>query len=201
MAEAEDYRRTYGLIRRQFPDAKFVANTKATASSFCRWLGWEERAVDVIYNGYDFSEMTPAIGARANIRRDLGIPLEAYVFGGVFRMSEEKRPFLWLRIADEISRKYDGEVHFVIVGDGPLFETVLRRLAEHPQPNVHVVGRKSNIADWCDFDGRVSLNFESRRHGQRSDRGSVVWITGHLLQSWRPRRNFDIRSDRFLSRR
>ena len=137
-------------MRRQFPDAKFVANTKATASAFCRWLGWEERAVDVIYNGYDFSRMTPATGARVNIRRDLGIPLEAYVFGGVFRMSEEKRPFLWLRIADEISRKCNAEVHFVIVGDGPLFETILRRLAEHPQPNVHVVGRKSNIEDWYD---------------------------------------------------
>jgi glycosyltransferase involved in cell wall biosynthesis/Tfp pilus assembly protein PilF len=174
VALAEVYRETYRVIRRQFPDAKFVANSKMIASTFSRWLGWEEHAVDVIYNGFDFSTMTPARGARARIRRDLGIPLEAYVFGGVFRMSEEKRPFLWLDIAEEISRKCNREVHFVIVGDGPLLETIRRHLVEHPQPNVHIVGRKNNIADW--YESMDAFLLTSRVEGMSNAVIEAQWF-------------------------
>src|SRR3712207_5432394 len=70
------------------------------------------------------------------------------VFGSVFRFTEEKRPFLLIDMAAEISSRAARPPHFVIVGDGPLLEPVRVYVEQSGLRNVALVGRKSDVHDW-----------------------------------------------------
>ena len=60
---------------------------------------------------------------REAVRRELKIPLEATVIGSVCRLSPQKNPLDWMRIAGMVSREYS-DVYFLLVGDGPLRKQV-----------------------------------------------------------------------------
>lgn len=146
--EAERLRRAYRVMRDSPVPPRFLANTSAAALAYTEWLGWPQGSVGVIQNGYDFSGLKASPGAREDLRARLGIPPEAFVFGAVIRMSEEKRPFLWCDIAARISEVAGASVHFVIVGDGPLWAPVQRYVQERGLSNVHLAGRQSAVMDW-----------------------------------------------------
>jgi glycosyltransferase involved in cell wall biosynthesis len=147
-SEAEQVRSAYQSIRTHFPASTLLANSSETAATYARWLAWPEGSVGTINNGFDFSKMQPLPNARERIRRDLGIPADARVFGSVIRMSEEKRPFLWLDIASRISQRAKRPCHFILVGDGPLLDPVQAAAAQMSDVTVHVVGRKTDVPDW-----------------------------------------------------
>jgi glycosyltransferase involved in cell wall biosynthesis len=79
-------------------------------------------------------------------RESLGIPQDAAVVGSAFRMSEEKRPLLWVEAAAEVARR-DGRAHFVVYGDGPMRSDMLdlarqRGIADR----LHLPGPEDDIA-------------------------------------------------------
>ena len=57
--------------------------------------------------------------AVAASRSRLGIPADAPVVGSIFRLNEEKRPFLWIETAREVA-ELRPDCHFVIFGAGPM---------------------------------------------------------------------------------
>ena len=148
LLEAERQRLCYRVLRQNLPQIGFFANSRATAKAYQDWLGWEDDAVGVIYNGFDFAANQPSPGARRTVRAALNIPDEAFVFGGVGRMSEEKRPFLWCDLAARILAATDASCHFILVGDGPLLEPVRAHAARLHALNIHIVGRQENLPDW-----------------------------------------------------
>jgi glycosyltransferase involved in cell wall biosynthesis len=66
-------------------------------------------------------------------RRQLGIPEEAVVVGTFARMHPQKRPLDVVRLAERMAGY---NVHFLLVGGGPMDDAVDRELSRRPHPNV-----------------------------------------------------------------
>lgn len=103
------------------PGVTLLNNSAAGARAYEKWIGLPDGTIRVVHNGFDFE---PAAISRYRKGRDdyrsrHGIPGAAPLFGTVIRMTEEKRPFLWLEIAAAVRRQIP-EALFLVVGDGPL---------------------------------------------------------------------------------
>ena len=66
-------------------------------------------------------------------RRQLGIPLEAVVVATFARLHPQKRPFDVIRLARRMANR---NLHFLLVGGGPLDHAIDRELARRPLHNV-----------------------------------------------------------------
>jgi glycosyltransferase involved in cell wall biosynthesis len=104
------------------PNVRFLNNSEAGAKDYMRWLGLNSMNVVVVRNGFDLEHL-PLPKKRAQLRDEyrerLGIPRDAFVVGVIMRISEEKRPLLWMQIAERLARRMP-DVHFLVVGDGPM---------------------------------------------------------------------------------
>jgi glycosyltransferase involved in cell wall biosynthesis len=117
-------------------------NSEAGAASYAEWLGLAPGTIKVIHNGLD-PQAWPARTAdeAASWRAAHSVAANAPVVIGVFRLSEEKRPLLWLEVARLASARAP-LTRFLLVGDGPMrgavdarigelgLETTVRRLGE-----------------------------------------------------------------------
>jgi glycosyltransferase involved in cell wall biosynthesis len=98
-------------------DAIILNNSHAGANDYARWLGCHSERIDVIHNGFEFPEDIRS--HRPTARVELGFGDENVVLGGILRFSEEKRPDLWLEVADRFVRA-DPKHRAVAFGDGPM---------------------------------------------------------------------------------
>ena len=140
-------------------------NSRAGANDYAEWLGIEPERVEVVYNGIDFDRLDRGLDPQETLRarRELGIPDGVRVLGGVYRMSEEKRPLLWLDVAAAVSRQ-DDSVHFVICGDGPMSDEMRNYAAALGiADRVHMPGAQANIGAWYKMMDVVMLT--SRHEG------------------------------------
>jgi glycosyltransferase involved in cell wall biosynthesis len=72
----------------------------------------------VIYNGLDLARVRrPAPEEVARFRQDHGIAPDALLIGGMFRLSPEKRPLLWLEVAALVASQQPDAV-FLLFGEG-----------------------------------------------------------------------------------
>jgi len=126
---------------------KYSSNSMLTGKAYASILEKPSNSVSTVYNGVDPSLLSPNINLVKEIKEQLGIETRSSVVGTVFRMSEEKRPFLWVDVAERISEKM-GNVHFVIVGSGPLENTLIEYIEGKELKNIHLVGKQENVADW-----------------------------------------------------
>ncbi|HEY2250420.1 MAG TPA: glycosyltransferase [Planctomycetaceae bacterium] len=94
---------------------RLVGNSQSVAD-FYRDLGVPAEKLAVVPNGIDLPEI--ATSARAELRRELGIPEQSQAIGFVGRLARQKRvkDLIW---AFELIRVMHREVVFVIAGDGP----------------------------------------------------------------------------------
>jgi glycosyltransferase involved in cell wall biosynthesis/Tfp pilus assembly protein PilF len=147
------------------PSVVLSNNSRAGADDYAEWLGLNPASVEVVYNGIDFDRLKSDASAEATVRarEELGIPDGAPVLGGVFRMSEEKRPLLWVEVAALVAAE-NPAVHFVICGDGPMRDEMLNLAAERGiSDRVHMPGAQPNIGSWFKMMDLVMLT--SRHEG------------------------------------
>jgi len=107
------------------PRVVFVNNSHAGAEDYAQWLGLPAGRIAVLRNGF----VPLGAGRREAWRSRLGIPLQAPVVGGLFRLAPEKRPLLWVETAAALARRFPA-MHFVVFGEGPLrkrMESLVRR--------------------------------------------------------------------------
>jgi len=78
---------------------------------------------------FDETRVMEYRAARGSYLRRYGIADGVPVIGTVSRLSEEKRPFLWLSVAAEVRRLLP-DAHFLVVGDGPLRAALESRAGE-----------------------------------------------------------------------
>jgi glycosyltransferase involved in cell wall biosynthesis len=108
-------------------------------------------------NGVDTQAFQPRPRAAGGLRDELGIPADAPLLGFVGRLSPEKGPTVFVRAALLLHSRVP-EVHFVMVGDGPL-EPELRALAERfgLAGRLHFAGlRRDMAAVYSELDVVVS---------------------------------------------
>jgi glycosyltransferase involved in cell wall biosynthesis len=126
----------------------FSANSKIAARSYEEWIGTKKLKVETVYNGLNVEKLKVTID-RDSMKRKLDIPSDSLIVGSIYRISDEKRPFLWVEIAKEVNRKFNKKVHFVLVGDGPL-RTQVEELVESKNLGeyIHLVGRQDDVSNW-----------------------------------------------------
>lgn len=101
--------------------------------------GWENRGVHLLYCGIDLSLFQGEVD-RAAVRRELGIPGEAFVIGHVGRFVEPKNHQFIVKIATEVIKQEPAAV-FLLIGDGEL------------RPAIEAQVRAAGLADRFVFAG------------------------------------------------
>jgi glycosyltransferase involved in cell wall biosynthesis len=131
------------------PNVTMINNSEAGARAYEAWLDLPRETIGVVRNGFAFSEDEVAAhrAARGKYRERMGIPHSAPVIGGIMRLSEEKRPDMWLEIA-ALVRAALPDVHFLVVGDGPLRKTLEKRANKNDLAGcVHFTGHLRDALD------------------------------------------------------
>jgi glycosyltransferase involved in cell wall biosynthesis len=120
-------REGYRYLARQ-KSVILVSNSYAGAGAYEKWLGLERGRVKVIHNGLNFNvaALFSIKASRNRIRSELGLDSAIPVVGLVSRLSEEKRPLLWLEIAACVRQQLP-DVKFLIAGDGVQMQLVRER--------------------------------------------------------------------------
>ncbi len=123
-------REGYRWLLRQ-PGVIALNNSKAGARSYEEWLSLPAGTIQVIRNGFEFNEETLHIHriSRTSYRQRFGISENVLLVGTVIRLTEEKRPMLWLEIACAVREELP-DVRFLMVGDGALMSDVAARVVE-----------------------------------------------------------------------
>lgn len=113
------------------PEVVFINNSVAGMEDYARWLGLPAARFRVVYNGI---AAPPPGETNSNmverLRARLGIPPDAFLVGGMFRLSEEKNPMLWLEAAVALLAMSDN-YRFVVFGEGPLRTEMERFISGH----------------------------------------------------------------------
>ena len=123
-----------------------------------RHVGRSDR-MKVIFNGVDTLNIRKTAVLSMISRRDVGIPEDAYVIGMVGRISPQKAPDVFVRMAAEVVKKIP-KAWFVIVGDGEQKEEILA-LAEQLgiADRLTITGWTENPIDYMKlFDQAVLLS-------------------------------------------
>lgn len=141
------FRATYRLLARA-PEVTLVANSRAGAQDYARWLGIDPARVLVVHNGVPLPDRALDAAERRARRRALGVPDDAFVVVGVLRLSAEKRPLDFVAALREAARQVPALRAFH-VGVGPLGDEVRRAAADLGERLV-LLGRQPEPARWLE---------------------------------------------------
>ncbi|MGW2025740.1 glycosyltransferase [Streptomyces decoyicus] len=119
-----------------------VAVSDTVAARLRRW-GVPEQRIHVVPNGIEAHRFAFDPAARALVRTRLGLPLDAFVVGGVGRLVPGKRFDVLVRAVTQLPG-----VHLLLAGAGPERE-MLRRMAEQfgSGDRIHLLGERDGAAD------------------------------------------------------
>lgn len=97
-----------------------------------------------VHSGVDLTKFEGAVNKREQ-KTALGVPPEAPLVSTVGRMSEQKGPLDFVRVAARL-HQVNPEAHLVWVGDGPLEESARKLSAElGVQDALHFVGQRNDV--------------------------------------------------------
>lgn len=117
-------RAAYQVLARH-PEIVFVNNSAVGARDYEAWIGLVEGRFSVLYNGVEVeSTGPPSPQQRTEARASLGFPQEGRIIGTLIRLNREKRPLLWLAVADRCLQRHP-DLRFLVAGDGPMRDTIL----------------------------------------------------------------------------
>jgi glycosyltransferase involved in cell wall biosynthesis len=101
----------------------------------------------LIRSGIEIEGYRDVALTRAEARRRIGVPEDAFVFGTVGRLSPQKAPLDLLAGFERVAA-HRPETHLVFVGDGPLRGDVeARAAAAGLTARVHLLGLRRDVAD------------------------------------------------------
>jgi glycosyltransferase involved in cell wall biosynthesis len=124
------------------PRVVLAGNSHAANRDYAAWIGPGAGTVHTVPNAIDAAGCEPPdFEQSAALRAALGIAGGAPLIIGVFRLSEEKRPFDFLEVCRRVRRALPA-LRVLIVGEGPLRERLSREL----EPWAALLGRRSDVA-------------------------------------------------------
>jgi glycosyltransferase involved in cell wall biosynthesis len=110
------------------PNVQLLANSRAGAADYARWVGISDSRFHVIPNGVDIERMElPSATQRNGIRQQLRLGTGQPILVGVFRLAPEKQPLLFLDVVARARRQVP-ELKAAIVGVGELADRVRREI-------------------------------------------------------------------------
>ena len=104
-------------------------NSEAGAQSYRNWLNSNEHWFPVLHNGTSFGELIDHLDDAEVLKLNEYIQWKngRIAIGSVFRFVPEKRPLLWVDVANNLL-KSRSDVCFVMVGNGALYEEVIEKV-------------------------------------------------------------------------
>ena len=125
---------------------RVLANSHSGAASYAAWIGMPEDAIHVVLNGLRGEDLPqPTAAARAAARRAFGLPEDASVVGGAFRLDTEKQPEVFLDVVRRAAADVKA-LHVLIAGTGPLesrMREIIRR--EGMDGYVRLLGPRTDV--------------------------------------------------------
>lgn len=109
-----------------------------------------EDKLQVIFNGVDIEAYENGVHGAVK-RKDLNIPEDAFVVGMVGRMSPQKAPDVFIKMAKLVKAKIPN-AHFIIVGNGEQ-EKEIRKYAEDEEfsDSLHITGWVENSVSYVEI--------------------------------------------------
>jgi glycosyltransferase involved in cell wall biosynthesis len=142
-------RRLYVLLEQvtqRITDRLIVVSPRDIQKGLADGIATPEKYV-TIRSGIELARFQQPARPREAVRAELGIPLGTVVVGTVTRLSPQKAPLDLLAAAAQVAA-HRQDVHFVIVGDGPLrAEVEARVVASGLAECVHLTGLRRDVAD------------------------------------------------------
>lgn len=126
---------------------RLINNSHAGAEDYARWLGLSKDKFSVVLNGVDFSGVGRATEEMVSaFREEIHVPCEARLVVGVFRLSEEKQPLIFLEVARRLIERHE-DVYVVIAGIGPYDDRMMEYIQQHGlAARVRMLGRRKDVA-------------------------------------------------------
>ncbi len=106
-------------------------------------FGYSKKNAIIIHNGYDGSKFKKSKGAKAKLCDELALDRESFLIGMISRFHHVKNHKLFVEAADILSAKYQGDVSFILAGDGPMLSDT-KKLAS-ANNNIYFLGRRSDV--------------------------------------------------------
>ena len=91
---------------------------------------FNKKNVNTIYIGTDSKKFDPSKYDSNKIKEEMNIPKDKIIISFIARLSREKRPKMFIKIAKKIHDKYPN-TYFIIAGDGPLMNKVKSRVDDN----------------------------------------------------------------------
>ena len=124
---------------------KVVAVSNDVAESIRRNKRRLLTPVMTIVNGVSIEKFDRKLFDGQLIKQQLGIPPSALVIGTIAVFRFQKRLDLWMEIAAQVLTRYDN-VHFIIVGDGPLKKQLYEKRGELKlESRIHMPGLQTEV--------------------------------------------------------
>lgn len=130
----------------QCPRVHFINNSHEGARSYAQWMNVPPSRLEVVLNGVNLGHLDATSPVeRAKVRAEIGIPKHATSIVGAFRMSDEKRPLLFVETFAKAAQRFP-EIHGVLMGEGPLKDVVAQRAKElGVADRFHLLGRRTDL--------------------------------------------------------
>lgn len=111
-------------------------------------VGYDEKKMRVIPNGYELSLLTSSQQDRAALRQEIGLSDDDVVIGSMGRFNEAKNPLLFVKLAAELVKIYPS-LKFMMVGRDNTWDNVeltqwLSRY--HLTDNFRLLGQRTDVA-------------------------------------------------------
>jgi glycosyltransferase involved in cell wall biosynthesis len=133
-------------VTQRITDRLIVVSPRNTEKGLADGIATPEKYV-TIRSGIELDRFRQPARPREAVRAELGIPLAAPVVGTVTRLSAQKAPLDFVAAAAQVTAQRP-DVHFVVVGDGPLRADVEAQIAALGlAERVHLTGLRGDVPD------------------------------------------------------
>lgn len=125
---------------------KFATDLFGCSELALKWLfpcRWKEGVV--IYNGIDLDAFQFDANVRKDYRVRLGVQDDIKVIINVGRCTDQKNHNFIIDRAKELANE---NIFFVIIGEGPLLESLQKRIKEEGITNVRMLGKQLDVPNW-----------------------------------------------------
>lgn len=136
--------------------ADLVIANSAAGREFVLSRGVTSERTRVIYNGVDSERFRPTRSPR-EMRKEIGLPEQAFVIGMVARLEAMKDPAIFIAACGRVMSRFP-EVYALLVGDGPLLND-MKHLARQMALSERILftGRRSDVANMLQVMDAVLL--------------------------------------------
>ena len=151
------YQPLYATLARS-PRILFTGNSRASNADYAQWMGIDERRIKLVPNALDAAKIgAPDASSLQRLRQELSVTSRTPIILGVFRLSEEKRPVLFIETVAAVAAHVPG-VRAFVAGVGSFEEQMQRRIDELGLRNsVTLLGRREDVPELMQISSLLLL--------------------------------------------